>query len=222
MYKGLFDEKNRLQLIQSEEGVIQPKGMRQSGEFESNILCLSCDNEKLGRLERYASLMLYDGNPKVLEFRETPDGMIFLYCAEIDYKQFKLFLLSILWRASISTRPIFREVSLGPYEERLRQMLLNEDPGQQMTFPCVILTYLNIKDLPSDIVAQPARAKVDSGTVYKFMIGGMIYIFAVTKQITPDWFAEAAINSQGEMKIMFASPQLARNMLGNMMGLKLN
>ena len=82
-------------------------------EFDKDILCHSCDNETLGKLERYASLILYDGYPKIVEYRECPDGRKYTYCAGIDYTQFKLFLLSVLWRASISKRPLFGEVRVS-------------------------------------------------------------------------------------------------------------
>jgi len=67
MYQDLFDEKNRMHLIQSEVGTMKKRGYRQSGEFDTDILCYTCDNETLGKLDRYASLILYDGYPKILE-----------------------------------------------------------------------------------------------------------------------------------------------------------
>jgi hypothetical protein len=61
MYKDLFDEKNRIHKIQSQQGKIEQRGICQTGEFDINILCQKCDNSILGKLERYASLILYDG-----------------------------------------------------------------------------------------------------------------------------------------------------------------
>ena len=220
MYKDIFDKKNRIYFVKSEKGTIQQKGVRQSGEFDSNILCHNCDNNKLGKLERYASLILYEGHEKIPENRITSNGTKYVYCAELDYTKFKLFLLSILWRASISNRPFFKEVYLGPYEEQIRHMLISTDPGDQIQFPCLILTYLNLKNYPKDIVAQPNRLKVDGGTVYRFLIGGMIYLFYITKRIIPSWLADAAINPNGEMKIMYSPPRYAERTFNNLIGIK--
>ena len=53
----------------------------------------------------------------------------------IDYATFRLFDLSVLFRASTSDHPNFREVDIGPHEERFRRMLLEGDPGQDRQYP---------------------------------------------------------------------------------------
>lgn len=220
MYKDLFDEKNRMYTFSGKKGVTRKTKVQQTGEFDKNILCKDCDNNRLGELERYASLILYDGFPKIVANRVQPDGMAYTYCAEIDYTKFKLFLLSILWRASISKRPMFREVNLGPHETLIHRMLLERDPGEQLNYPCLIMTYLNLKKLPSELVAQPSQSRVDGGIVYKFMIGGMIYIFFISKHIIPSWLADVAISPKDDMKIIHSTPNMAKKAIGSMLGIK--
>ena len=65
MYKDLFDEKNRMYTFSGKRGVNRKTKVQQTGEFDKNILCKDCDNNKIGELERYASLILYDGFPKI-------------------------------------------------------------------------------------------------------------------------------------------------------------
>jgi hypothetical protein len=207
--------------IAIKESELKQLGGRKTGEFDKFILCQFCDNEKIGSLDTYASLILYDGYPKTVQSRGQTDGTKYTYFGEIDYTRFKLFLLSILWRASISNRPLFREVKLGPHEEQIRQMLLHDDPGEQLRYPCLMMTYRHLKDLPGDIVTQPSRSRVNGGHAYKFLIGGMIYIFFVSKHAIPVALTDFAINPKGEVKIIHTSPRLARKALGNMAGLKL-
>jgi hypothetical protein len=45
--------------------------------------------------------------------------------------------LSVLWRASVAAGRPFQEVSLGPHEESIRQMLLAEDVGNPEHYPIV-------------------------------------------------------------------------------------
>jgi hypothetical protein len=217
MYQDLLDEYKRMHAIRIKESQIKRLGSRQTGEFDKHILCHSCDNETLGKLDTYASLILYDGYPKIFQYCVRPDGMKYTYFAEIDYARFKLFLLSLLWRASISVRPLFREVRLGPHEERIRQMLLNGEPGEQLKYPCVMVTHPHLKD----IVTQPSRSRVNGGHVYKFLIGGIIYIFFISKHAIPPDLMDVPISPKGEIKIIYSSPRLARKALGNMIGLKL-
>ena len=101
-------------------------------------------------------------------------------------------------------------------------MLLNRDPGDQLKYPCLIMTYLNLKQLPSEVVAQPSQSKVEGGIVYKFMIGGMIYVFFVSKHIIPSWLADVVINPKNEMKIIHSAPEMAKNAIGSMLGIRLN
>ncbi len=225
MYKGIFDDKNRLLLVGSEKGILTERGYRQTGEFDNQILRHSCDNVTLGKLDRYASLILYDGYPKIFENRKDNNGMEYTFCGEIDYTKFKLFLLSIVWRASVSKRPLFKEVQLGPHEDRIRQMIINGDPGEQFSYPCLIMTYLHLKDFPSDLVGQPSRTRFGGGYIYKFLIGGMIYIFFISNHIIlliPPEIRNCVINLEGELKIIHSSPALSRRILGSMIGIRLD
>ena len=48
---------------------------------------------------------------------------------EFDYGLLKLFALSVLWRASVSSHYFFDKIKLGPHEEPIRQALLNNTPN---------------------------------------------------------------------------------------------
>lgn len=45
-----------------------------------------------------------------------------------NYSLLKLFSLSVLWRASVSSHDFYRKIKLGPHEEPIRQALLNNTP----------------------------------------------------------------------------------------------
>ena len=98
-------------------------------------------------------------------------------------------------------------------------MLLEGNPGEQLEYPCLIMTYLNLKDHPSDLVTQPSLSKVDGGYVYKFLIGGMICNFYVSKDIIPERLADVVINPRGELKILHMPPEMAKKALSNMLGI---
>jgi hypothetical protein len=51
-----------------------------------------------------------------------------------DYDQYKLFHLSILWRAAVAGYTDGRPASLGPYEDVLRKMILTGDAGKDGDF----------------------------------------------------------------------------------------
>src|SRR5229473_2688230 len=104
MYQELFDEKH--QFYRSKTPNPDNYSKLPTGEYDQNILCTECDNVRIGQLEDYARKVLYGGKvavPESLTFMNqvNPHGMKYTYCQNINHKKFKLFLLSILWRASI-------------------------------------------------------------------------------------------------------------------------
>jgi len=90
---------------------------RPIGAYDSGILCKECDNF-LGDYDNYGKYTLFE---KELERYNDSDTAYVI--RDIDTEKFKLFLLSVLWRASISGREEFERVTLGPYEERIKEVL---------------------------------------------------------------------------------------------------
>lgn len=221
MYKELFDDQHRLVSVALKE----VKGRdAHTGEFESDILCLDCDNNVLGSLESYAKTVLYGGQlPKgsnvKIQNQRNQHGVEFTYVTGLDYIKFKLFLLSVLWRASISNRPFFKNISLGPYEEKIRKMLLSGDPGAASAYPCVMSSYKK-HDLPAGVIGEPRKIKKGSNA-FVFLINGIIYYFYVTHKTAKDWVLEAAINEQGEMKLIHTPEENSKKILNSFFGAEL-
>lgn len=224
MYKGLFDFNNGFYHIDIKD-FSQSKKVY-TGEFESNIFCYECDNVRLGKLETYAHRILYIEKPNKSRNIKVQDqinqhGVVSTYVKGIDYKKFKLFLLSILWRSSISSRDFYEQVNLGPHEEIIRKMLLSEDPGSHKEYPCFITTYLNSrKELPKDLITNPIRVKNNNGTRYKFLIGGLMYNFFVSQNSIPDWILESCINRNNELRIPHMPEKIGKEMLNSFFGIE--
>jgi hypothetical protein len=83
----------------------------QHGVYDRNLLCANCDRQ-LGDLDNRA----LDVCRRFPDEHQIIAGDCFIM-ENVDGDMFATFILSVLWRASISTRPEFRTVSLGPYEE---------------------------------------------------------------------------------------------------------
>ena len=74
MYKDIFDEKHRLHEVEVTKGSIREDKLRQSGGYEDQILCQTCDNKILGKLEKYARMVLYGGAPKRMKTQVNDAG----------------------------------------------------------------------------------------------------------------------------------------------------
>lgn len=87
LYEDLYDEKHRALVISQKKEKVFQKGLREL------LLCQQCET-KLSRYEKYAKEIIQ----KLPKFSRDASGR-FLYSKGVDYSRFKLFQLSILWRA---------------------------------------------------------------------------------------------------------------------------
>jgi hypothetical protein len=143
------------------------------------LLCEECDNARIGGYDKYFKEFWFDGPalPSVVTGNavEVPG---------IDYARFKLFHLSVLWRAGVSSQPGFSSVKLGPHGEKLRTMLLQGDPGPEDAYPIwgtVIL--MDDRSVAYSLVCSPLRSKHGSFTAYYACYGGCEWNFIVSDHV---------------------------------------
>jgi hypothetical protein len=98
--------------------------------YRERLLCEDCE-ARFSRCEHYFSNVWY--GRKALRPQVAPQLGFVL--EGLDYKRFKLFHLSILWRAGISEREEYRSVQLGPHIKTLARLLLADDPGPPNRYP---------------------------------------------------------------------------------------
>ncbi len=174
MYKHCYDEGHTYIEFDAEKDSYNKK--RRKGLYEK-LLCRDCE-DIIMEYENYAKSVLYDeAKPHIYSGNK---GFI---KKEYDYKLFKLFVLSLLWRASVSNRKSFNLAKLGPYEEILRLILLNKQDTDVSYFPSVIFqTYIDTN--PADGVfmeIHPYKSKADGKTVYQLVADGLFFYVGVGK-----------------------------------------
>lgn len=177
LYKSekLYDNHHRflqLSLDPAQPNVLQQKGRRE------HLLCGDCEKLLNDRYELYAKQTLYDN--RHLYSTQLPNAEVL---AGLDYTRFKLFQLSILWRASISSLPEFRDVDLGRHEERIRQMLLTGDPGSVYEYGCLMLDPESGTEAEHYAIMQPETVEVGGYVGVLFMFGGLLWIYVVSDQL---------------------------------------
>lgn len=201
MYKGIPDEKNRMNVISS--AVPLAKKKVQSGAYEEYILCADCDNNILSKLERYANNYLYSQpyrtNTANFEQVENRHGIKAIRCKNIDYKGFKLFLESLIWRASISSHDFFQNFKLSAdQEEKLRASILNSAPLAEDDFACMMLTHQDEEEVETDLVfiniTRPRKVS--------FFINQFTYLFHLDKADVDNAVREITLTQKNEMGIV--------------------
>jgi hypothetical protein len=199
LYKSMYDEKHRFHVVAA--GDLQ-SSYEQKG-YRERLLCQSCET-KLSKWETYARGLLTGGT--LLQYRR--EGTI-TWVEGIDYSRFKLFQLSILWRAAVATREFFSKVTLGPHAERLREMLLTEDPGEPWEYGCVTIG-IHRQGAMVPIIVQPTPVKILESKGVRFTFGGYFWAYRIAshRPIQPG-FSEAVLQRSGRLAIKFESLESA-------------
>jgi len=126
--------------------------------FWERLLCKECEG-KFSRYETYASNNLLN---LTLPLPQSKEDLVNTVQVD-DYAKLKLFLLSMLWRVGVARHGFFSCVDLGPHTDRLREMLIAEDPGEPDEYGCHISRLLPEKHIPVDrIVFTPLSTRIES------------------------------------------------------------
>jgi len=190
----MYDQKHRFHILYTDRGHANrpaQKGVREK------LLCGACE-QKLSKWESYASQLLRGGTAIVAE----RDGNLW-HLSDLDYCSFRLFQLSVLWRASISTKEFFSSVSLGKHhEEKIRRLLLSGDPGLPWQYGCVMCSLIADEAILTDLMIQPDRLKLYGHTAYRFIFGGFMWIYIASSHTAPSQIKSTFLSSNGEMTIL--------------------
>jgi hypothetical protein len=171
LYETLYDDKHRfhvLSIIPDKSSSREQKGLRE------RLLCDACE-QRLSVWERYASLVLKGG--VALTYRM--EGNI-VHVADLDYAKFKLFQLSVLWRAGVSSLPFFEKVQLGKHVETLRLLLLAGDPGSSERYGCFMFGLKLEAQAFTGVIMQPGKVRLNGHTAYRFVFGGFLWAMLVS------------------------------------------
>jgi len=188
----MYDPKHRCFLLSSNLEISD--GKIQKG-FREYLLCDNCEG-KFSVWEKYVS----DVFNKEIGLVTQRNGQ-WLKVQKLDYSKFKLFLLSILWRMSVSSLPMFNEISLGPHESKLALMLNLNDAGQLDDYPCFLTTITHEGKFYPDWILEPDKAKAFGQTIYRMVISGFLYTFMVGSHTPPKDLWTLFPNPSGELLI---------------------
>lgn len=133
------------------------------GWYDRGILCSTCDGS-FSPWEQHAHAVLFSKHKYssvIFSARNRP------YCYTLlgaDYTKLKMFFLSVVWRASISTNALFANVDLDAVTNNaIKTRLLTANPGGANDFTVRIAQYHSI-DIP--LAAFEPREQMIDGIHY--------------------------------------------------------
>ena len=195
LYTPMYDKKARRFFVISSDASV-PDRTRQIGIYE-RLLCAECDGKVLGRYEDYAAKALNGGT----RVGYAPVGNELRLCG-VDYAKLKIFYLSLLWRMSVSTHLFFKEVKLGSDGEVLRKMILEGRPGEPGDYGVLCVAPLFDAQPLRDWMLPPDMVQACGRSVYRCLIGGLLYSFFVGEAELPPQIAERLMQKDGSWAII--------------------
>lgn len=179
LYENLYNDKHQVVGIDGQGPLgrkLLQKGIREP------LLCESCEQHINEYCEKPFRAQWFETSP--LPNQWNPDD---LHVGHFDYASFKLFHLSILFRCSISSLATYKAVSLGPHEERIREMLLSRDPGAPSVYP--IFGYAVVHHQTRclvRVVSAPEQIKFHEHRCYGMLFGGAYWCYGISSHRNRD------------------------------------
>ena len=166
---------------------------RQHGIWE-NLFCDDCEQLLSREYEGPFARFWLDNN--ALPPSMTTDEMELV---NIDYLKFKLYHLSILFRASISTLSHFNHVALGPHEETIRNMLLEQTDNDKYHISAAVLVKED-NSVVDGIITFPKYVPFKGHSFYQTLYSGCAWIIKVSSHTLPG-LSETGLQENGTMVV---------------------
>src|SRR3990170_3516203 len=125
MYEETYDDKHRTLRV-DRQSPSRPRTLQKG--LRERLLCADSES-RLSKYEAHAAPIV-----KSLPTLPIDPSGLHLESQFVDYRLFKLFEMSLLWRAAVSNEPLFAGAKLKKAEPRLQEMLAGERPGSRHDF----------------------------------------------------------------------------------------
>jgi len=121
---------------------------------------------------------------------------------EYNYNLLKLFVLSILWRSSISSQAFFSNVRLGHrHEDELRTRILENDVGGVDDYTTIFTFYEDVPGSGFGIIS-PWSERREKVRFYKFQLAYWIVFIKVDQQKCPEVMKSIALSPDSPFRAL--------------------
>ncbi len=188
LYTPLFEGGETPEIITNVKGEYKKRSPK--GVYDKGIVCGECE-KKFSECDRYAAeFFLHEA------FQETVlgklNGLETILVEKFDYALLKLFGISLLWRASVSSQSLFKRISLGPHEECIKKMIEAGDPGDEDDYS-IVLARFNQREL-SSLIMDPISTKYSGINFYRFYFNSYCMEIKVDQRVAKYPMSEAVLS----------------------------
>lgn len=207
LYKELYNDIHQTQYVDSNKNVELIKNLK-TGIWDSEILCKECDGDILNaRYDDYASKALwgYKNLNLVLEgkYLIQDPRITWQVWKNLDTGRLKLFFLSVLWRASVTKKSFFNDVSLGSlHEQNIKEMLMENNPGDLDDYPILLIRFSQKDENSRKLLLQIKKQRLDGKTRYVCLMNGLLVVWHISRNAYPINFKELIITKDKDLLVL--------------------
>lgn len=133
-FRRIRQGKEALEMMTNRAGEYTEKS--QVGAYDQTIVCSKCE-AIWQEWDNYVQQLLAE-EPLNGRARYYGNRKICYIVDDFEYRKLKLFFISMVWRASVSSHKVFSRVSLDQFEDIAKQHIVNSDPGDSEDFSVVM------------------------------------------------------------------------------------
>jgi len=185
-------------LLSKQEDI--PGGQRQRGYWEKvtgmkeYLLCEGCEGHFANHENYFRKFFYGSGN----RLKKLPVGdplpipighisptfrLLGMRRVLVDFEKMRLFVLSLLWRASVAKGDFFENCDLGQtHNGRIAEMLLASNPGTDQEYPITIVSLCFEGGGLEDIICPPRVDREGDHRSFSVVIGGFIFMVRIMSQ----------------------------------------
>jgi hypothetical protein len=173
----------------------------QAGHYDCNILCQDCER-KFSRYDTHGHSVFTNVFKEPTIYRD-PYGFECAYLLPgVDFPLLKLFLLSVLWRASVSRLFFYQQVRLGEWHEaKIKSLIANGtvEDADDYQFVCS-----HHKDHPyPDMIMPPLSQKIDGINHVHFYLPKVQFLVKVDKRPMPNFLRRIMVTQNPPHYMVF-------------------
>lgn len=200
-YDPIKNDKNQMYVMGEKTKTVQ------SGYWEY-LLCSTCENLLSGYETKFKQDWMNSVPRDFNQLATKPlDDVISVDVP--DYDAFKLFHLSVFWRAAVSNGFKIGTITFGPYESEIAALVRGQKSGTPGDFPFFAVLNLDKDRRPVPTVTQLAqgRGRFEGSHHYYMMSYAFCDWTMIVSRPGPDWMAELETKAREERKfLLFTVP----------------
>ena len=202
LYNKMIDERGvRRQYIAISTDKKIPIREDGGGEKE-RLLCIDCDNY-LGTYEDYYGRFRDDRVGEALKPSYSNGILSSVVIDKINYTKLKLFILSNLWRCSITEHPEFQNFHLGDFhEEKIRELIISGSPGDKNDYP--IIGYF-FYDIGNDFIRTPENIEYKNILFCRMVFGKYVWVVFLSDDLSLQAYDQYCLHENGSFTMTVTS-----------------